>query len=145
MHKNADATILAFDFGTRRIGVATANTLTRAAQPLTTVDTPRAADRADAIAALIDEWQPAQLVVGLPLHADGAPHAMTARARRFADDMGARFGLPVALVDERWTTEVAESMLRATGRGGRAGRARRDAVAAQVILQAWLDGRRDDR
>ena len=79
-----DATILAFDFGTRRIGVAMGNTLTRTAHPLTTLATSRAAQRLDGIAALIEEWCPAQLVVGLPVHADGTPHAMTARAQRFA-------------------------------------------------------------
>jgi len=134
-----DATILAFDFGTRRIGVAMGNTLTRSAHPLTTIATSRAAQRLDAIAALIEEWRPAQLVVGLPVHADGTPHAMTARAQRFAREIGARFELPVALVDERWTTEIAQGALRAGGRGGRDARGERDAVAAQIILQAWFD------
>ena len=80
----------------------------------------RAAPRFDAIAALIDEWRPAQLIVGLPVHADGTPHAMTARARGFARELGARFALPVALVDERWTSEAAEQALRAAGGSGRA-------------------------
>lgn len=138
-----DATVLAFDFGTRRIGVATGNTLTRAAHPLTTVEASRETEMLDAIAALIDEWRPAQLVVGLPVHADGTPHAMTGRARRFANTIGTRFSLPVALVDERWTTEAAEIALRTAGRGGRTGRAQRDAAAAQIILQAWLDDMHD--
>lgn len=132
--------MLAFDFGTRRIGVAFANTLTRVAHPLTTIDVREAAAHIDAIAALIGEWRPAQLVVGLPLHADGKPHAMTAHARGFARELETRFGLPVALVDERWTSEVAVQTLRAAGHGGRAARARRDEAAAQIILQAWLDG-----
>jgi putative Holliday junction resolvase len=133
-----DATILAFDFGTRRIGVALANTLTRVAHPLATLDIADPATRLDAIAALIREWRPSGLVVGLPVHADGAPHAMTARARRFAQDLEARFGLPVAMVDERYTTQVAARTARVAGRG-RAGRGRRDEAAAQIILQAWLD------
>ena len=133
-----DATILAFDFGTRRIGVALANTLTRVAHPLTTLDVAGPTAQYDAIAALIGEWQPSALVVGLPVHADGAPHAMTARARRFAQDLEARFGLPVAMVDERYTTQVAARTGQVAGRG-RAGRGRRDEVAAQIILQAWLD------
>jgi putative holliday junction resolvase len=134
-----DATVLAFDFGTRRIGVAFGNTLTRVAHPLTTIDEPHAGTRFDAIAALIDEWQPAQLVVGLPVHADGTPHAMTARARGFARELESRFALPVALVDERWTSEVAAQDLRAAGRGGRSGRAKRDEASARIILQAWLE------
>lgn len=139
MRRKPDATLLAFDFGTRRIGVALANTLTRVAHPLATIDSPHAAARIDAIAALIGEWQPAQLVVGLPVHADGTSHAMTARARAFARSLEERFALPVALVDERWTTEAAKDALRAAGRGGRAARASRDETAAQIILQAWLD------
>ena len=141
MQEKPDATVLAFDFGMRRIGVAFGNTLTRTAQPLTTIAEPVGARRLDAIAALIDEWRPAQLVVGLPLHADGTPHAMTIHARRFAHELEARFERPVALVDERWTSQVAEEALRAAGRGGRTGRARRDETAAQIILQAWFDER----
>ena len=96
-----------------------------------------------AIAALVNEWQPRELVVGLPLHADGSPHAMTERARRFARELGERFGLPVALIDERWTTEVAQDRLN-RNRAGRSGRARRDEIAAQVILQAYFDEHQRD-
>ena len=135
-----DATILAFDFGTQRIGVASGNTLTRSAQPLTTIAVPRAASAIDAVASLIEEWRPTRLVVGLPVHADGTPHEMTARARRFATGLEARFSLPVALVDERFTTQIAEAAMRTAGLGGRKGRESRDAFAAQIILQAWLDG-----
>ena len=101
--------------------------------------TPRSAS----IAALIDEWRPARLVVGLPVHADGTEHAMTARARAFAHDLERRFALPVALVDERYTSELARQALAASGRGGRADRDLRDQVAAQMILQAWFDDRHD--
>jgi putative Holliday junction resolvase len=133
-----DATVLAFDFGTRRIGVAVGNTLLRVAQPLVTIEgTP--ADSLAAIAALIREWTPGRLVVGLPTHADGTPHAMTAAALRFAHQLGERFALPVATVDERWTTEVAQDQLDAAGKGGRDGRSVRDQIAAQLILQAWFD------
>jgi putative Holliday junction resolvase len=133
-----DATVLAFDFGTRRIGVAVGNTLIRLAQPLVTIEGDAGTPTMDAIARLVDGWRPAQLVVGLPTHADGTPHAMTAQARRFARALGARFGLPVALVDERWTTEAAQDRLDAERRG-RGGRAERDRIAAQLILQAWFD------
>ncbi len=134
-----DATILAFDFGTRRIGVAVGNTLTRTAHPLATIEAPDATSRFAAIAGLVDEWEPARLVVGLPVHADGTPHAMTTRARGFARLLEQRFGVPVAMVDERWTSEIARHQLAAAGRGGRAGRAKRDETAAQIILQAWFD------
>jgi putative Holliday junction resolvase len=138
-----DATVLAFDFGTRRIGVAMGNTLTRVAHPLATIEAPPADARLTAIAALIGEWQPAQLVVGLPVHADGTPHAMTARAKAFARALETRFALPVAFVDERFTTQAARSELAAAGRGGRAARAARDETAAQIILQQWLDESHD--
>jgi putative Holliday junction resolvase len=137
-----DATVLAFDFGTRRIGVAVGNTLTRTAHPLTTIEGERNDERFAAIAALVAEWQPGTLVVGLPTHADGSVHEMTLRAQRFARQLDGRFGLPVAMVDERWTTEAAQSAQETacgSGNTGRRGRAMRDQVAAQLILQSWFD------
>jgi len=134
-----DATVLAFDFGTRRIGVAMGNTLTRTAHPLGIIDDERSHERFAAIAALVAEWQPGRLVVGLPTHADGSAHEMTQRAQRFARQLEGRFRLPVAMVDERWTTQTAQSVLDDAGMTGRKGRAVRDAVAAQLILQSWFD------
>jgi putative Holliday junction resolvase len=134
-----DATVLAFDFGTRRIGVAVGNTLTRMAHPLVTIDDERNDERFAAIAALVTEWQPGILVVGLPTHADGVEHDMTQRAQRFARQLEGRFRLPVAMVDERWTTETAQSEQEAAGTTGRKGKAMRDQVAAQLILQSWFD------
>ena len=140
MRREPDATLLAFDFGTRRIGVAVGNTVTRMAQALRTIDAPDAAARFAAIAALVAEWRPARLVVGLPVHADGTAHAMTARARGFARELERRHALPVALVDERFTTEAARSAL-AAAPGRRAERGARDREAARIILQAWFDER----
>ena len=134
-----DATVLAFDFGTRRIGVAMGNTLTRVAHPLVTIEGERNDERFTAIAALIAEWQPGTLVVGLPTHADGTAHEMTQRAQRFARQLQGRFRLPVVMVDERWTTEAAQSALDDAGMTGRAARTIRDQVAAQLILQSWFD------
>jgi putative Holliday junction resolvase len=131
--------VLAFDFGTRRIGVAVGNTLVRVAHPLVTIDDEASARRFAAIAALVDEWKPGVLVVGVPVHADGTAHEMTARARRFARQLHGRHGLPVVEADERGTTQDAQSALDAAGRGGRRGRAVRDAIAAQAILQGYFD------
>jgi putative Holliday junction resolvase len=139
MSTSREATVLAFDFGTRRIGVAIGNTLVRVARPLATIDAQASDARFAAIAALIGEWQPDQLVVGVPVHADGAEHAMTARARRFARRLAGRFRLPVVEADERHSTQDAASALEGSGEGGRRGRAKRDEVAAQMILQAWFD------
>ncbi len=134
-----ETTVLAFDFGTRRIGVAVGNTLLRVARPLTTVADEANAVRFAAVAALIGEWAPGLLVVGHPVHADGAEHAMTARAERFARQLEGRFGLPVARVDERFTSVGADGALAAAGVRAGARKAARDEVAAQLILQAWFD------
>jgi putative Holliday junction resolvase len=132
-------TVLAFDFGTRRIGVAVGETKVGVAHPLATL-----ANRdttLNEIAALVAEWRPALLLVGLPTHADGTPHAMTSRARRFAAGLRARFALPVALSDERFTTREASSALREASGSASRRKAARDAVAAQILLQAYLDRR----
>ncbi|MBA3506812.1 MAG: Holliday junction resolvase RuvX [Betaproteobacteria bacterium] len=134
----AAVAVLAFDFGTRRIGVAVGNTLVRVAHPLATIEQERN-KRFDSIAELINEWRPAILVVGLPLHADGTEHAMTERARRFARQLQGRFRLAVEFSDERWTTELAQAALDAQGTQGTVARGARDQVAAQLILQSWLD------
>ena len=139
-----EATILAFDFGTRRIGVAVGNALTRVAHPLTTIDGELSAARFKAIASLIDEWRPDLLVVGRPLHADGSEHEMTARAERFARQLAGRFGLDVTRVDERFTTLAADAELAGASVRGRRRRAARDAVAAQLILQSWFDETKPD-
>jgi putative Holliday junction resolvase len=141
---SAPITVLAFDYGTRRIGVAVGNTLTRTARPLATVASDDRDAALHAIGKLVAEWQPQRLVVGLPVHADGTPHAMTGRAERFARDLEQSFHLPVARADERFTTQAAGQMLGEAGKGGRTARAVRDQVAAQLILEAWFDERTDD-
>ena len=118
---------LAFDFGTRRVGVATGNTLTRNATPLRTLASMGDA-RFEAIAALIKEWQPDALVVGVPFHPDGAPHDNTGRARRFARQLHGRFQLTVHEVDERYSTTEAAS----------GGARDLDAASAAIILNQFL-------
>lgn len=135
----AHATALAFDFGTRKIGVAVGNTVVRVAHPLTTIDGEANALRFAAIDALIAEWAPGALVVGRPLDGDGGEHDMTARAERFARQLEARYALPVARVDERFTTRAAATVLGEAGVRGRARDAALDQVAAQLILQSWFD------
>jgi putative Holliday junction resolvase len=128
-----DRVVLGFDYGARRIGVAIGNSVTRDARPLATVERPTVAGRWDAIAALLREWEPAQLVVGVPRHPDGTPHAMTARCERFARQLEGRTGRPVARVDERYSSAVSAAADDV------------DAAAAAVILQQWFDeeGARD--
>lgn len=120
--------------------MAIGNTLTGSARELATIDEPREAQRWEAIAKVIAEWQPQILVVGLPVHVDGTPHAMTARAAAFAQRLHTTFALAVETADERHTTQAAQGEIVAA-RGGQRARATRDAVAARLILQGWLDER----
>jgi len=136
---SGESTVLAFDFGERFVGVAVGETGVGVAHPLVTIDAPASGPRFAAIAGLIEEWRPARLVVGLPLGLDGAPHALTRRAQRFARQLEGRFGLPVALVDERFTSAEAAERLRSMGRGARSDKDRAHPLAAQTILQDWLD------
>src|SRR5687768_18420161 len=106
--RRAAQSFLAFDFGTRRIGVAVGNTMLKQAQPLTTVSAMGDA-RFVAIARLLSQWQPDALVIGVPTHPDGAPHDNTRRAKAFARQLHGRFRLPVHEVDERYTSVEAMS------------------------------------
>ncbi|MDA7415383.1 Holliday junction resolvase RuvX [Xenophilus arseniciresistens] len=120
---------LAFDFGTKRTGVASGNRLLRSATPQATIGVQGDARFAQ-IAARIREWQPDALVVGVPFHPDGAEHENTRAARRFARQLQGRFGLPVYEVDERYSTTEAL-----------AGGARdADAASACIILEQFLRG-----
>ncbi len=110
-----------------------------AAHPLTTLDAETNEARFAAIGRLIEEWRPALLVVGVPFSLEGAEHEMTARCRRFANQLHGRFGLPVALADERLTSVAADAELREAGLGWKARKSRVDAVAAQHILQDYFD------
>lgn len=135
----AQGTLLAFDFGEKRIGVAVGNTISRTAQPLITLNEEQNAPRFAAIEALIREWQPMALVVGLPCNDDGTPHELTRLCRRFANRLKGRFDLPTILVDERYTSAAASSQLNEAGIRGRKQKPLLDQVAAQQILQAYLD------
>ena len=114
-------TYLAFDFGEKRVGVATGNDFTKTAEALTTISYNNKDQLFEKIQALIKEWQPKALVVGIPTHPDGNAHEMTAKAQRFANQLQGRFNLPVHRVDERYTSVSVEN-------GD-------DALAAQLILE----------
>ena len=118
---------LAFDFGLKRVGVAAGNSLTRQATPLRTL-TAEGDERFAAIGRLIAEWQPDALIVGVPVHPDGAPHDNTRRAQRFARQLHGRFRLPVHEVDERYSTTEASA----------AGARDLDAASAAIILDQYL-------
>lgn len=134
-------TLLGFDYGLKRIGVAVGQELTGTANPLETLRVPDSGIDWDAIRRLIDEWQADALVVGVPLNMDGTEHEMTLAARRFARRLQGRYGLPVYEIDERLSSVEAAHALRRRGlrptRGQRHGEI--DQEAAQVILQTWLN------
>jgi putative Holliday junction resolvase len=132
-------TLLGLDFGVRRIGVALGNTLTRQARPLTVIDTVVVQERFARIAGLIAQWQPQALVVGRPLDEDGTPTETTARALRFVNQLHGRFGLPIAMVDERFSSREAQAIIAADLRRRAHPSDGDDALAAAVILQQALD------
>jgi putative Holliday junction resolvase len=128
-----EETLLAFDVGAKKIGVAMGNTLMRQARALEIIPAGTRDARFERIAALLKEWQPQRIVVGLSLATDGGDQPMTAHCKRFANQMHGRFGLPVVLVDERYSSMLAQSE-RPLRRGEDD-----DALAAAVILQRWFD------
>ncbi|MHB1373046.1 MAG: Holliday junction resolvase RuvX [Thauera sp.] len=142
----ARGTLLGFDFGLARIGIASGELETGQASALTTLHAEANDERFAAIARLIAEWRPVALVVGLPTHLDGREHELTARCRRFANQLHGRFALPVFTADERLSSVAAEAELAAAGRQGwRERKAVVDAAAARIILQTFLDTRRHER
>jgi len=134
-------TVLAFDYGTRRVGVAVGDLETRHAHPLAVIRAEGAARYAE-IARLMEQWQPGALVVGVPRRDDDRTHPLAARAERFARQLAGRFGLPVACVDESYSSVEAEGRLRAAaGARHAAGAARKktlDAHAAQLLLEQYF-------
>lgn len=133
-------TILAFDFGLRRIGVAVGQDVTGSASPLGVVANRESGVDHEAIAALIREWRPTTLVVGMPAHADGSPSEMQAPVEAFMDELG-RYELPVVAVDERHTSVEAERVLKQARAGGSRGRIRKediDSAAAVFIAERYL-------
>lgn len=128
--RQPELTVIAFDYGTRRIGVAIGNTLIKSAQALKTVEESSEDMRFRVIEQLLKEWQPNRLVVGLPRHPDGAEHEMSAKARRFGNQLQGRFRLPVDWVDERYSSAVLESDSKM--------RDNLDAQSAALILEQYF-------
>lgn len=132
-------TLLGFDFGPRKIGVAVGQTITRSASPLTTLRGRDERPDWEAIAALIAEWKPAALVVGLPFQMDDTEVPWSPRVHRFARQLHGRFGLAVHLIDERLTSIEARRQLYAQpGRSKPPTLEAVDAAAAALILETWL-------
>ncbi|BBB65110.1 putative pre-16S rRNA nuclease [Undibacterium sp. YM2] len=125
----SEGTVLAFDFGLKRIGVAVGNTFLRQAEALSIIHAPTNDGKFADITKLIEKWQPVLCVVGLPMHPDGADNEMTQRCKRFANQLNGRFNIPAVLVDERYSSAVLSS-----SRGEYI-----DDDAAALILQQYFD------
>ncbi|MCF6217343.1 MAG: Holliday junction resolvase RuvX [Gammaproteobacteria bacterium] len=135
-----ESTVLGFDYGRRRIGVAVGQTITHTSSPLATIQADQGKPDWHAVQALINEWQPTVFVVGMPKNMDGSAHQLTATITRFGNQLHGRYGLPVHYIDERLSSREAERSLMP-------GQAKKDKgvidrVAAQLILQTWLDQER---
>jgi putative Holliday junction resolvase len=135
---DASETVMAFDFGEKRVGVAVGETLIGHAQALATIAESANDRRFAAIARLIAEWHPARLVVGMPRHVNDTEHEFAARCERFARQLAGRYRLPVEFADERYSSCIAAAQMEGDKRKNKV---RLDAEAAAVILQAWFDQR----
>lgn len=138
-YPNIKGTVLAFDFGEKRIGIAVGETMLNNAHALTTIESEVNGTRFAEIAKLLTEWQPSLLVVGLPTYLDGTAHQLTQLAKKFAQRLEGRFDLPVIMMDERLSSAEASQQLSDAGINTREQKTIIDAVAAQVILQSYFD------
>jgi putative Holliday junction resolvase len=127
---NQPITVMAFDYGTRRVGVAVGNSVTQSGKALKTIAAPNLDTLFVEIQALVKEWQPDQLVVGRPLHPDGTEHEMTAKAIRFGNQLHGRLNLPIVWVDERYSSAVLEADVKM--------RDNLDAHSAALILEQYF-------
>ncbi len=139
---NAHATIMGFDFGEKRIGVAVGNLTIGVASALTTIHAESNADRLSAVGVLVRDWQPTQFVVGEPTFPDNTAHPVAHLAKKFGNRLHENFKLPVDYVNEFLSTTEASTLLADQGIKGRSQKDKIDAMAAQVILQSWLDQKR---
>lgn len=130
--------ILAFDFGTRRIGVAVGNELLGRARELASLPARDGIPDWTQVARLVEEWQPALFVVGLPLHADGSESAMSRRARKFGKRLFGRYGIPCEWVDEHGSTREAKAIAREAGHRGNYRDEGVDGISAVLILESWF-------
>lgn len=133
------ATVIAFDFGIRSIGLAIGQDITRTAQPLKAVLAKKGIPDWQQIGTILEEWKPDYLVVGLPLNMDGTAQPLTKRSQKFADDLKTHFSYPVTLQDERLTTVEAKAYIFNHGGYKALQKDRIDAVSAVLILESWFE------
>ncbi len=132
-------TVVGFDFGTKRIGVAVGQIVTRTATPLPLIKAQDGAPKWDEVKKILNEWQPQLLIVGLPVHMDGTEQPLTKAAKRFGNRLNGRFNLPVEWVDERLTSYEAESMVEEQGIKLNEDHLNIDSLSAKLIVEQWLN------
>ena len=141
--KTTISAVLGFDYGDRRIGLATGQTITGTATPLKTIRQVNGNPDWTAIATEIEQWKPQALIVGMPYYSDGAgdgsENRMTARVRQFCYELGKRFKLPVYEIDETLSSRQAEAALKQDMKIGQHNKHEIDRMAAAIIVQRWLD------
>ena len=137
-------TLLAFDFGTKSIGVAIGQRITGTARPLTALKAQNGTPDWNLIERLLKEWQPDVVIVGLPLNMDGTEQPLTQRARKFANRIHGRFGVVVDLQDERLTTTDARARLFERGGYRALEKGMVDGISALLILEAWMESQYGD-
>ena len=138
MAEQGQRLILAFDFGTRRIGVAVGNELLHSARELPPLTARDGIPDWHLVTRLIEEWQPDLFVVGLPLNMDGTESLMSTRARKFGNRLHGRYEKPCEMVDERGSTREAKQIARAAGHRGNYREESVDGIAAVLILEGWF-------
>lgn len=131
-------TVLGFDFGMRRIGVAVGQLITQSATPLTILKAVNGTPNWQEVKKIIETWKIGALVVGIPYNMDGTSQFTTVEARNFAEQLEEKFQLPVYLVDERLTTKEAGAIYHEQRRYDRKAHATLDSIAAKIILESWL-------
>jgi putative Holliday junction resolvase len=139
--KTGERTLLGFDFSKNRIGIAVGQELTGTVTPLLTLHAQNNKPDWAGISKIIEEWQPDLCIVGLPLTEEGEEQEASQSARRFANQLNGRYHLPVELADERFTTREAQSLIQESSmsKKNRQNKANIDKIAAQLIVQSWLD------
>lgn len=135
----APQTLLGFDFGTKSIGVATGQMITATAQPIDAIKANDGIPNWDIVEKVITEWQPDLVVIGLPLNMDGTEQLITQRAKKFANRLNGRFGVKIALQDERLTTASAKEFIFERGGFKALDKGKVDSISAALILESWME------
>ena len=136
--KKIEGNILSFDFGEKRIGVAIGNSITKSSHPLKTINTPKKTERYRLIELLLKTWEPFKLVIGYPLNDDGTLSEMSLLAKKFGMKLGNKYNIPIAMIDERFTTSEADLELKKFEKNFKKRKIVVDQVAAMIILESFF-------